>query len=290
MKCQSARIRTVTDFILCDPEDLAKKIKTPYKDVLSMHNTLIIKHAGFPIKALSLRNELLESLSIFNTGSKRLNKFLSGGIYTGEVTEIHGRPGSGKTQFCLSLVSNLILETKSTILYLDVSNNFVAKRVEEILLEKSGENQDVINKLQNVKVKRIYDIYDLFDCADVLETELCKQEGVFFRYMKLLIIDSITPLLAPCFDGKYLDGLGLINSLSQRLHTLCSEHKLAVLLCNNTVQGKHVSIKPALGLNWKYVPSVSLCIERLSETPLHKIKAVKSCRNNVYGEVVFQCY
>ncbi|GBN51909.1 DNA repair protein RAD51 4 [Araneus ventricosus] len=279
-KCKFEGIKTVTDFILFDPEELAKKIKMPYKDVLSIHHALIMKYAGFPQNAISLQCELLESISILDTGSKRLNKFLSGGIYTGEVTEIHGMPGSGKTQFCFSLISNLLLNTKSTALYLVANNNFVAKRMEEILVEKSEARQDVIDKLHNVKVKNIYDIYDLFDCLDIFKDELYKQENTFFRYLKLLVIDAITPLLAPCFDGKYLDALGLMNNLSQHLHALCSEHKISILVCNNTVQGKNFSIKPALGLNWRYVPSISLCIERLNGSPVHKIKAVKSCRSH----------
>ncbi|GFW81508.1 transposable element Tcb1 transposase [Trichonephila clavipes] len=69
--CKTVGIRTVTDFILCDPEDLAKKIKTSYKDVLCMHQDLMIKHSSFPQNSLSLRWELLESLSILDTGSKR---------------------------------------------------------------------------------------------------------------------------------------------------------------------------------------------------------------------------
>ncbi|KAF8787182.1 DNA repair protein RAD51 homolog 4-like [Argiope bruennichi] len=286
-KCKFAGIKTVTDFISFDPEELAKKIKMPYKDVLSIYYALIMKYAGFPQNATSLQCELLESVSILDTGSKRLNKFLCGGIYTGEVTEIHGMPGSGKTQFCFSVISNLILETKSTALYLDASNNFVAKRMEEILSEKSGTDQDAIDNLHNVKVKNVYDIYDLFHYLDILKEELYKQETIFFRYLKVLIIDAITPLLSPCFDGKYLDGLGLMNNLSQLLHTLCSEHKISILVCNNTVQGNNFSIKPALGLNWKYVPSISLCIERLDGTPVHKIKAVKSCRSNLFEEITF---
>ncbi|GFR31760.1 DNA repair protein RAD51 homolog 4 [Trichonephila clavata] len=283
--CKSVGIKTVTDFILCDPEDLAKKIKTSYKDVLCIHQDLMIKHSSFPQNSLSLRWELLESLSILDTGSKSLNKLLNGGIYTGEVTEIHGLPGSGKTQFCLSLVSDLILHTQNTVFFMDTNNNFVAKRLEEMLLEKS-EGKDIICKLQNVKIKCIGDVYDLMDCLDVLKCQLHKQENIFFRYLKLLVIDSITSLLAPCFDGKFLDGLGLMSNIAQYLNTLCCEHQISILVCNNTVHGKDFSTKPALGLNWKYIPSISLCINRVNGTH-RKIKAVKSCRSNPSDEVNF---
>lgn len=283
--CKSVGIKTVTDFVLCDPEDLAKKIKIPYKDVFCIHQDLMIKHSSFPQNSLSLRWELLESLSILDTGSESLNKFLNGGIYTGEITEIHGVPGSGKTQFCLSLISHLILGTQNTVFFLDTNNNFVAKRLEEMLLEKS-EDKDIICKLQNVKIKCIYDIYDLLDCLDVLKCQLNKQENIFYHYLKLLVIDSITSLLAPCFDGKYLDGLGLMNNIAQQLNALCCEHHISILICNNTVQSKNFSTKPALGMNWKYIPSVSLCIDRLNGTH-RKIKAVKSCRSNTSEEVNF---
>ncbi|GFT58910.1 DNA repair protein RAD51 homolog 4 [Nephila pilipes] len=284
--CNSVGIKTVTDFILCDPEDLARKIKASYKDVLCIHHNLMIRHSNVPQNSLSLRWELIETLSILDTGSKSLNKFLIGGIYTGEVTEIHGLPGSGKTQFCLSVISNLILDTRNTVLYLDTNSNFLAKRLEEMLLEKC-EDEDIICKLQNVKLKCISDIYDLFDCLDTLKCLLQEQRSIFSHYLKLLVIDSITTLLAPCFGGKFLDGLGLMNNLAQYLNVLCSEHQISILICNNTVQGKNFSVKPALGLNWKYVPSVSLCIDRLNGTH-RKIKAIKSCRSNPSEEANFR--
>ncbi|CAL1276983.1 unnamed protein product [Larinioides sclopetarius] len=78
-----------------------------------------------------------------------------------------------------------------------------------------------------------------------------------------------------------------MNNLSQHLHALCSEHKISILVCNNTVKRKNLSIQPALGLNWKYVPSISFCIERLNGTSVHKIKVAKSCRCNLFEEVTF---
>ncbi|KAG8180176.1 hypothetical protein JTE90_020472 [Oedothorax gibbosus] len=285
-QCKQVGIKTVADFITQDPEILAKKMKTPFKDVLIIHRSLTVQFSGFTQSASSLFNDLLETISILDTGSKSLNRFLKGGVYTGEITEIHGPPGSGKTQFCLSVISNLILESNSTVLYLDTSGNFTGKRL-LLMLQKSNDKQDFTKKLQNVKIMRIYDIYDLFDSIESLVSELNKQESRFSRHLKLLVLDSVTPLLAPCFGSKFLDAVSLINNLAQQLNGLCSDHKLSVLVCNNTVQAKGSLIKPALGMPWKYVPTVSLSIEK-SNNPVHKIKTVKSCRSGLSGSVSFK--
>jgi predicted ATP-dependent serine protease len=37
-----------------------------------------------------------------------LDDMLEGGIFSGEITEIFGHSGAGKTQFCLSLVTSVL--------------------------------------------------------------------------------------------------------------------------------------------------------------------------------------
>ncbi|XP_035212183.1 DNA repair protein RAD51 homolog 4-like isoform X1 [Stegodyphus dumicola] len=286
-QCKAIGIRTVADFVLNDPEDLAMKIKVPYKDIIGIQRLLMIDYASFPQSADSLYNEYIETMSLLSTGSKRVDKFLLGGIYSGEVTEAHGPPGSGKSQFCFSILSNLICKTKNTVLYLDSGSNFNAKRIEQILMKKLNEAETVPDKLKNVRIVNVYDIYNLFDCLDDIKRKLSEKEDHFYKYLKVLIIDSITPLLAPCFGGKILDGPGLMNNVAQQFRTLCCEHMLSIIVCNNTVKDKNCSIKPALGPNWKYVPSVSLCLHKVNATNLRRMTAVKSCRRDLGEEVMF---
>nr|XP_042907045.1 DNA repair protein RAD51 homolog 4 [Parasteatoda tepidariorum] len=250
--CHAAKIRTVVDFITSDPEELVQKIQLSYKDILSIRRSLIDKFSIFPQNAESLHLELLEMLSILDTGSKKLNNFLNGGIYSGEVTEIHGSAGSGKTQFCFSLVSKLIVEGKNSAIYLDTNNNFDGKRIEEIALRNTNNDR----------------------------------ENVFFHRLKLLVIDSITPLLSPLFGGKYLDGPALMNNVAQQFKVLTSQHMISILVCNNTVNDKDFAIKPALGHNWKYIPSISLSISKLSSGN-HEMSTLKSCRNGLFPQVLF---
>uniref|UniRef100_A0A2L2XVZ2 DNA repair protein RAD51-like protein n=1 Tax=Parasteatoda tepidariorum TaxID=114398 RepID=A0A2L2XVZ2_PARTP len=284
--CHAAKIRTVIDFITSDPEELVQKIQLSYKDILSIRRSLIDKFSIFPQNAESLHLELLEMLSILDTGSKKLNNFLNGGIYSGEVTEIHGSAGSGKTQFCFSLVSKLIVEGKNSAIYLDTNNNFDGKRIEEIALRNTNNDRAVLQNLHLIKVKNIYDIYELFEFMDFIKEEIFKKENVFFHRLKLLVIDSITPLLSPLFGGKYLDGPALMNNVAQQFKVLTSQHMISILVCNNTVNDKDFAIKPALGHNWKYIPSISLSISKLSSGN-HEMSTLKSCRNGLFPQVLF---
>ncbi|XP_054710340.1 DNA repair protein RAD51 homolog 4-like isoform X2 [Uloborus diversus] len=228
-RCKTSKIFTVDDFIFQDPESLSKDISTPYKDVLLIRDALLLKFAPVLRRADSLLCEVLDTLAIFETGSKRINNALQGGVYTGEVTEIHGPPGSGKTQFCLDVISNLLIETSCTVLYMDSNCTFSAGRVEEILLQKSDGCTVLNEKLQRIKVINMYDVYNFLDILYYVEKELQKKENFYYKNLKLVIIDSITHILAPCFGGSFLDGGGMISIVSELFNIICSKYTLSIM-------------------------------------------------------------
>lgn len=285
-QCKNIGIQTVAAFISTNTEELAKKTKVAYKDLICARRVLLAKYAGFSVRGDSLYSMLLETINIISSGSKRVDRFLKGGIYTGEVTEIHGPPGSGKTQFFLSVTANLVLDSENTVLYLDTNNNFVAGRIEQILSKKCEDKTVLYEKLQRIRVVNVRDIYHMFAVLDYIKSELSKKENEFFVHLKLVVLDSITHLLSPCFGGKYLNGTSFMSNAAQLFKIICSQHVVSILVSNNTVWSETCDIKAGLGPSWKYVPSVSLCIRKLNETKLRKLTTVKSCRNGLHNEIL----
>lgn len=280
-ECKSVGIYTVTDFVSSDTEELSKKSKIPYKDLVYIRHNLLSTYACFPQRADSLYAMLLQTVHIINTGSKRTNSLLKGGIYTGEVTEFYGPSGSGKTQFCLSIGASLLSESGNNVLYLDSNCNFAASRIEEILMARCGDKEVVSKLLNKIRIINIQNVYHLFDILDKIKYELHNLNNTFFKHLKLIVLDSITHHLSSCFGGKYLDGPGFMGNIAHLFKILSSEHMISIVVTNNTVQSENQVIKAGLGVSWKYVPSVSLCIRKLNENKMRKLTVIKSCRKGL---------
>uniref|UniRef100_F7D535 RAD51 paralog D n=1 Tax=Equus caballus TaxID=9796 RepID=F7D535_HORSE len=91
-------IRTVVDLVSADLEEVAQKCGLSYKALVALRRVLLAQFSAFPFNGADLYEELKTSTAILSTGIESLDKLLDAGLYTGEVTEIVGGPGSGKTQ------------------------------------------------------------------------------------------------------------------------------------------------------------------------------------------------
>uniref|UniRef100_A0ABI0NYU6 RAD51 paralog D n=1 Tax=Bos taurus TaxID=9913 RepID=A0ABI0NYU6_BOVIN len=95
---QSRGIKTVVDLVCADLEEVAQKCGLSYKALVALRRVLLAQFSAFPFNGADLYEELKTSTAILSTGIGSLDKLLDAGLYTGEVTEIVGAPGSGKTQ------------------------------------------------------------------------------------------------------------------------------------------------------------------------------------------------
>ncbi|TRY62413.1 hypothetical protein DNTS_031823 [Danionella cerebrum] len=82
-------------------EDFLKALQN--KDIrtgvlVAVRRVLLAQYTAFPVSGAELYEELLNSTAILSTGIPSLDKLMDSGLYTGEITELAGSPGSGKTQ------------------------------------------------------------------------------------------------------------------------------------------------------------------------------------------------
>ncbi|OWK14300.1 RAD51D, partial [Cervus elaphus hippelaphus] len=102
---------SVVDLVSADLEEVAQKCGLSYKALVALRRVLLAQFSAFPFNGADLYEELKTSTAILSTGvgspsvdalpsssAISLDKLLDAGLYTGEVTEIVGAPGSGKTQ------------------------------------------------------------------------------------------------------------------------------------------------------------------------------------------------
>ncbi|KAM5149462.1 DNA repair protein RAD51 homolog 4 isoform 2-T2 [Callospermophilus lateralis] len=95
---KSRGIKTVVDLAAADLEEVAQKCGLSYKALVALRRVLLAQFSAFPSNGADLYEEMKTSTAILSTGIGSLDKLLDAGLYTGEVTEIVGGPGSGKTQ------------------------------------------------------------------------------------------------------------------------------------------------------------------------------------------------
>uniref|UniRef100_A0ACD5ULN9 Uncharacterized protein n=1 Tax=Avena sativa TaxID=4498 RepID=A0ACD5ULN9_AVESA len=216
---------------------------------------------------MDLLKDVAERKHFFPTGLEGIDTLLGGGLRKGQLTELTGQSSSGKTQACLSFASHVAARHMGVVLYLDTSNSFspsrIARILDEIPISLIKEPKDVRLKrvMSSIICESVFDIFALFEVLDQLEVSLNDKVNNGGKKICLLIIDSISSLLAPIIGGKYSQGRSMMISVAMILKKLADKHNLSVLVTNHMVAGNGAP-KPALGESWKAVPHIRLMISR----------------------------
>ncbi|XP_019400902.1 PREDICTED: DNA repair protein RAD51 homolog 4 isoform X2 [Crocodylus porosus] len=223
-------IQTVVDFISSDLEEVAQKCSLSYKALVAVRRVLLAQFSAFPINGADLYEELKSSMAILSTGSKSLDKLLDSGLYTGEVLELMGAPGSGKTQVCLSIAASVSHSLKQNVLFIDSTGGFTASRLLQLVQSRTEEEEEQV---------------------------VCSVGPV-----KLLVVDSVSAVVCPLLGGRQSEGLALMMQLARELKTLAREFGLATVVTNHVTRDSSSGhLKPALGRSWSFVPSTRVLLE-----------------------------
>ncbi|NXT65740.1 RA51D protein, partial [Chaetops frenatus] len=273
-------IRTVVDFVSSDLEDVAQKCSLSYKALVAVRRVLLAQFSAFPANGADLYEELKSSTAILPTGSPSLDQLLDSGLYTGEVTELVGAPGSGKTQVCLGIAASVSLGLKQHVLFLDSTGGFTASRLYQMLQAQTEDEEEQailgrlrlcfvlqLEALQRVQVVRVFNIYELLRALQELRDRLSQQVVSSVGPLKMVLLDSVSAVIYPLLGGKQSEGLALMMQLSRELKTLAREFSLAVVVTNQVTRDSSTGpLKPALGRSWSFVPSTRVLLESKEAT------------------------
>ncbi|XP_014128216.2 DNA repair protein RAD51 homolog 4 isoform X3 [Zonotrichia albicollis] len=255
-------IRTVVDFVSSDLEDVAQKCSLSYKALVAVRRVLLAQFSAFPANGADLYEELKSSTAILPTGSPSLDQLLDSGLYTGEVMELMGAPGTGKTQVCLGIAASVSLGLKQHVLFLDSTGGFTASRLYQMLQAHTEDEEEQLEALQRVQVQRVFNIYEVLRALQELRDHLSQQVLSSVGPLKVVVLDSVSAVIYPLLGGRQSEGLALMMQLSRELKTLAREFSLAVVVTNQvTRDSSSGSLKPALGRSWSFVPSTRVLLE-----------------------------
>lgn len=262
-KLKAVNINTKFDFMLRNPEELAKETSISYKDLQSIRRVIHAHQAAFLTSGTQLLQEAVHSSTIISTGCNSLDDLLGGGLMTGEVLELCGNSGTGKTTICTRLALHAAVNMGFQAIYVDPTASVTSTRLANSIEACMTEKEVTEEALSLVKVVCVASIWELFDVI----TNLNNAEIVKNNKVKVVIIDSLPFLFAPLFSNSNKQSLGIMNQLASLLKNIAVENQVAVVVVNSVVrdnmQSDNVeSWKPGLGRYWAHVPNTRLFLQK----------------------------
>ena len=214
-----------------------------------------------------------EDYLILETGSESTNNLLQGGICTGEMTEVVGASNSGKTQFCLSLVSHIASASDYHIAYIDTCLGFSAERIQDIIQSQTEDmspqsSQEAkiheIHSMSKIQCFHAFNVLQLLDILEYMREQLISKLDNFWKRLRVVVIDSVGALLAPILGGKSFRGHHFLFTVSRAIKSLATEFNLAIVTTNHTVQSFNTgkNTKPALGEQWTSCADTRLTLDK----------------------------
>lgn len=256
------KIKTVADLAAADLEEVAQKCGLSYKALVALRRVLLAQFSAFPLNGADLYEELKTSTAILSTGIGSLDKLLDAGLYTGELTEIVGGPGSGKTQVCLCVAANVAHSLQQNVLYVDSNGGMTASRLLQLLQARTQDEEKQASALQRIQVVHSFDIFQMLDMLQDLRGTMAQQATASSGTVKVVIVDSVTAVVAPLLGGQQREGLALMMQLARELKILARDLGVAVVVTNHLTRDRDSRrFKPALGRSWSFVPSTRILLE-----------------------------
>lgn len=236
---------------------------------------------------------------LLSMGCSSVDTLLGGGIPLHSVTELAGASGTGKTQLCLSAAA-LTAKAGLGVVYIDTSNDCCGRRLGEIVMARVVGKDPAHEALSRITVHRCSDLASVIGvlsklpeaCMNIHNTHIqgdqLNPSGTHPAPRippRLLILDCVTPILAPLLGGGEAPGGHVaMSGLGGLLQRVAVQLSLAVLITNCTVLdmdagddnhadpttsrwapgGAHSysSTKPALGPQWSYTATHRVILSR----------------------------
>ncbi|XP_034539098.1 DNA repair protein RAD51 homolog 4 [Notolabrus celidotus] len=262
---RAADIKTVEDLVSSDIEELAQRCSVSYKALFAIRRVLLAQHTAFPVSGADLYEELLSSTAILSTGNPSLDKLLDSGLYTGEITELSGGPGSGKSQVCFGVAAHISYHLKQSVIFIDTTGGFTASRLLQMLQTETSNTEEQMEALQRIHVFRLFDVHALLDCLYGLRGGGLQQKSVGGGSVKAVIVDSVSAVISPLLGGKQNEGMSLMIQVAGVLKTMAKDFNIAALVTNYVTRSFSGDVQPGLGVSWSHIPRTRLLLERVEK-------------------------
>lgn len=271
--CGGGGIATVADFLAAEPERVCAHLGVSQSVVMDVRRVLFAKFAPHCSSGLEDVLQKEENRLVLKCGVARLDGILEGGFLAGRVYELYGQPGTGKTQFALTLVSQCIIRSssgqkQSNVVYFDTKNDFFVQRLLEIT-EEANYAHATKDTLDKVRVRKAFALSDLMDGLRFLLGKLENLSGrldPFWFRVRLIVIDNVASLVLPDLgeEERLRPVSAKVAEVVQMLHKLASEQNMTVLVVNNSTskRGNASGQVPSLGKIFSHTADVRINVRK----------------------------
>ncbi|KAF8556211.1 P-loop containing nucleoside triphosphate hydrolase protein [Imleria badia] len=198
---------------------------------------------------------------------------LVNGFGGGRVFEISGDRGSGKTLLVSQIALRLLATYKeASVLWMDTAGAFSVERTRQMVQHLYGESSSTV--LERLQVSLVLNIETARALLEDLESSLTANPLPGHR-VRLVVIDSVTSLLAPSLSAVSSHGHAIMTTFMQHLRSMARSYHLAFLVVNNTsaspprnpLSAFLLTVrKPALGPSFTFLTDCTIWLARHEDT------------------------
>ncbi|XP_041977319.1 DNA repair protein RAD51 homolog 4 [Aricia agestis] len=275
-------VTTILEFLCEDAEKLSIITKLPLSQIVEIRNSFLTAYSA-PVKSgtdLFLQSVISKKFMLCS-GIPKLDLILSGGFLIGQISEICGLAGSGKTQICMQIAINCAKMPEKTVLYIDTKGDFSATHIQKGLHLNGLSYKEMAEVMLKIKIINIWTLQDLVDFMKNLNTNEAAVNN-----LAVIIVDSLPALMFQHFGDNNKIGLTFLNTFVTFCHTLGRKLKVAVICVNietrwveldtTDIDDDEVTIDAkenvyverrtrCLGKYWQHIPAILVHVEKKVE-------------------------
>ncbi|KAL4003387.1 Rad51 family protein [Acanthocheilonema viteae] len=216
------------------------------------------------------------------TGYPDIDTYLNGGVARGRLTEFVGNVASGKTQLCLSLIANQLVDDEkeqNKIVYIDTNGSFGSSRLLQMMKSRGVQDENIAKRmLKRVFIARAYDEKDLRVVLSNIQS---------IQNLVLIVIDSIGAALAFTAWEYFEGGRRVQDEIIAMLHYIARRYGCAIVTTNHFVywRGKP---SPSLGKRWIKAVDFRYLLWKLSNSNYYMQMISPQCHKVINDKVFYK--
>lgn len=261
-KLKQYHISTLPDLLAKDPEQLVNILQISYTQVIKLLDDLLVASCTFPVTGLEVHHRNVQREIVFKTDCLSLDNILTfGGFKTGNIYQVFGSSGVGKSQLCFSLaVAGVLCRKEVEVFYIDTKNDLVAERILQILQAKCGNSAPNLNLLSQILVHKCFDIETLISTLRALIEKLKDN----LNKIRLVILDNLVSPIMSILSEDVGTGFYFSDIVKQLLYHISSLGCCVITVNNARFSGNEVN--PALGKVWSDLTDIRLKFEKVKDS------------------------